>query len=92
MAEANTPTVRQMRARMSGGHRQILEALVAGRGVTTRDAASARGLQTCRATLIGWGCVADGAITATGHELLREYYRVNPGAKPSRAYGEVTHG
>lgn len=87
MAEAKAPTVRQMRARMSGGHRQILEALRDGRGVTTRDAAAARGLQTCRATLIGWGCVENGALTDTGHALLREYYRVNPGAKPAIGYG-----
>ena len=75
------PTVKQMRARMMAGHRQILEAVRDGRQITTISHGAARGFMTCRATLIGWGCIDGQQITETGRALLSEYYRANPGTR-----------
>jgi hypothetical protein len=64
------PSIAQMRVRFAGGHRKVLEALRDGRQVTVQRAGDASGLMTCRATLIGWGCIEDGAITERGRQLL----------------------
>lgn len=64
------PTIRQMRARMNSGHRAWLEALRDGRKVATTRAGDARGLMTCRATLIGWGAITDDGLTTIGQALL----------------------
>ena len=77
----NTPSIRQMRARMMAGHRQLLEAARDGRKITTISHGAARGYQTCRATLIGWGCIEGDELTDTGRALLAEYLRANPGAR-----------
>lgn len=51
------PTVAQMRARMLDGHREILAALVEGRPAQASRAVNARGLSTCRRTLLTWGAI-----------------------------------
>lgn len=65
-----TPSIPQMRARMNSGHRAWLEALRDGRRLQTESASAARGLMTCRATLIGWGAVENDSITPLGLELI----------------------
>jgi len=65
------PTVAQMRARMNCGHRQVLESARDGRPLVATRIGDARGLSTCRATLIGWGAIdASNGITSIGHSLL----------------------
>lgn len=65
------PSIAQMRARMNSGHRQVLEAAHDGRPLVAMRIGDARGLSTCRATLVGWGAIdADNAITDTGRALL----------------------
>jgi hypothetical protein len=68
----NTPTTAQMRARMNSGHRKVLEAARDGVKLVAARLSDARGYATCRATLIGWGALESGAITALGLELLSE--------------------
>lgn len=65
------PTVAQMRARMNSGHRRVLEAARDGKPLVAMRMGDARGLSTCRATLVGWGAIdADNALTDTGRALL----------------------
>lgn len=64
------PTIRQMRARMNSGHRQVLEAVRDGRKLVAARISDANGLMTCRATLIGWGAIEDDRLTNVGRELL----------------------
>ncbi|MGQ2994246.1 hypothetical protein [Variovorax sp.] len=64
------PTIAQMRARMNSGHRQVLEAARDGRKLTAIRIGDARGLITCRATLIGWGAIDGERLTGTGRDLL----------------------
>lgn len=64
------PTIKQMRARMNNGHRMWLEALRDGREPVAGRIGDARGLMTCRATLIGWGAINESGITALGLDLL----------------------
>ena len=66
------PTIRQMRARMNSGHRQVLEAVRDGRKPTAGRMSDARGLMTCRETLVKWGAIDGDTITAIGRELLGE--------------------
>lgn len=68
----NTPTIRQMRARMNSGHRQVLEALRDGRKPTAGRMSDARGLITCRDTLVKWSAIEGDSLTAIGRELLGE--------------------
>ena len=66
-----TPTIAQMRARINSGHRKVLEAARDGRPLVAMRAGDARGLSTCRSTLIGWGAIGpDNTITDIGHSLL----------------------
>ena len=66
----NTPTIAQMRARMNGGHRRLLQAAVDGVRVTTQRIGDARGYCTCRVTLQRWGALDGDNITAVGRALL----------------------
>lgn len=66
------PTIRQMRARMNGGHRQVLEAIRDGRKLTATRISDANGLMTCRATLIGWGAIENEQLTEIGRLLLAQ--------------------
>lgn len=79
------PTIRQMRARMNSGHRQVLEAIRDGRKLTAGRMSDARGLMTCRDTLIKWGAIDGGNITAVGRALLGE-----PGAILAAEHREKT--
>lgn len=65
-----TPTIRQMRARMNNGHRQVLEAIRDGRKLAAARMSEANGLMTCRATLIGWGAIENERLTEIGLLLL----------------------
>jgi len=65
------PTIRQMRARMNSGHRQVLEAVRDGRKLVTARSSEANGLMICRATLIGWGAIEDDCLTEVGQQLLK---------------------
>lgn len=65
-----TPTIRQMRARMNSGHRQVLEAIRDGRKLAATRMSDANGLMTCRATLIGWGAIDNDRLTEIGQLLL----------------------
>ena len=66
------PSIVQMRARMNSGHRQVLEAARDGRKLTSSRIGDARGLMTCRATLIGWGAIDGESLTDTGRSLLAD--------------------
>jgi hypothetical protein len=66
------PSIRQMRARMNSGHLQVLEALRDGRKLTAGRMSDARGLMTCRDTLVKWGAIDGEALTDIGRELLGE--------------------
>ncbi|WP_139222978.1 hypothetical protein [Paracidovorax wautersii] len=69
-----TPTLKQMRARMNSGHRQVLEAVRDGRKLSAGRMSDARGLMTCRSTLVMWGAIeGEGeGLTEVGHQLLAE--------------------
>lgn len=64
------PSIAQMRARANSGHRQVLEAIRDGRKLASIRIGDARGLMTCRATLIGWGAIEGESLTDTGRDLL----------------------
>ena len=66
----DAPTIRQMRARMNSGHRQVLEAIRDGRKLVATRISDANGLMTCRATLIGWGAIDNEKLTEIGQLLL----------------------
>lgn len=76
------PSIAQMRARMNSGHRQVLEAARDGKPLVAMRMGDARGLSTCRATLVGWGAIdADNAITDRGRALLAKATGQKGGAK-----------
>ena len=64
------PSLAQMRCRSTSGHRIVLESARDGVPLRTTRASEARGLMQCRATLIGWGCLEDNALTDAGRALL----------------------
>lgn len=64
------PSIRQMRARMNSGHRQVLEAVRDGRKLVSVRISDANGLMTCRETLIGWGAIEGDRLTEVGQQLL----------------------
>lgn len=66
------PSIAQMRACMNSGHRQVLEAARDGRKLTSSRIGDARGLMTCRATLIGCGAIDGESLTDTGRSLLAD--------------------
>lgn len=66
----SSPSIKQMRARMTSGHSRWLEAMSDGHAIKTQSASEARGLMTCRATLIGWGAIDENGITDIGRALL----------------------
>lgn len=66
------PTLKQMRARMNSGHRQVLEAVRDGRKLSAGRMSDARGLMTCRSTLVMWGAIEGEGLTEVGRQLLAE--------------------
>jgi len=65
-----TPSMKQMRARMNSGHRQLLEAVRDGRKLIAGRISDARGLMTCRSTLVMWGAIEGDDLTEIGRQLL----------------------
>ena len=72
-------SIAQMRARSNSGHRQVLEAARDGRKLTSSRIADARGLMTCRATLIGWGAIEGESLTDVGRSLLAALAKAQEG-------------
>jgi hypothetical protein len=68
----HTPSISQMAARANSGHVAWLKAYNEGRTPKAQRAGDARGLMTCRDTLLKWGAIDGDQITDVGRALLRE--------------------
>jgi hypothetical protein len=83
----SAPTINQMRCRMTGVHRKLLEAARDGRKIVAQRPGDAAGYMTCRATLLRWGAIEGDSITDIGRALLAkpgtttvaEFREANPG-------------
>jgi hypothetical protein len=66
----STPTIKQMKARMLSGHRQVLEAVRDGKKLDARSDGEWRGFRKVIVTLKAWGAIDDNGITEIGQQLL----------------------
>ncbi len=66
----NTPSLKQMKARMLSGHRYVLAALRDGKKVTANSDGEWRGYRKVIVTLRSWGAIDDNGITEIGRQLL----------------------
>jgi hypothetical protein len=94
----NSPSIKQMRARMNSGHRKVLIASRDGKPLKAMRLGDAKGLATCRATLRAWGAIDaehGDAITAigrallddSGNQTLAEFREANPGLRRDARVG-----
>jgi hypothetical protein len=63
-------SVKQMKARMLPGHRQLLEAIRDGQKFSTPTDCEVRGYMKLRRTLSMWGAIDRDGLTDVGRELL----------------------
>lgn len=67
------PSIRQMRARMTGIHRRVLEAAAKGQALEPSRLADEASIALHRSTLVRWGAIDGNALTDIGHLLLGQY-------------------